>query len=94
MELTKKFGYFCDTQHFKIITRIVTVRGVLKTKILKWLAIPFSSGPRFVRTLHHDHPSRVALHSIAHSFTELDKAVECDQFHWFSVILISLLSAL
>ena len=35
MELTKKFSYFRDTQHFKIITRIVTVRGVLKAKILK-----------------------------------------------------------
>ena len=31
-----------------------TVYGVLKARILKWLAIPFSSGPRFVRTLHHD----------------------------------------
>ena len=30
------------------------VYGVLKARILKWLAIPFSSGPRFVRTLHHD----------------------------------------
>ena len=29
-----------------------TVHGVLKTKILKWFAIPFSSGPHFVRTLH------------------------------------------
>ena len=31
-----------------------TVLGVLKARILKWFAIPFSSGPRFVRTLHHD----------------------------------------
>ena len=31
-----------------------TVHGVLKARILKWFAIPFSSGPRFVRTLHHD----------------------------------------
>ena len=30
-----------------------TVHGVLKARILKWFAIPFSSGPRFVRT-HHD----------------------------------------
>ena len=30
-----------------------------------------SSGPRFVKTLHYDHPSWVALHSMAHSFTEL-----------------------
>ena len=31
-----------------------TVHGVLKATILKWLAIPFSSGPCFVRTLHYD----------------------------------------
>ena len=31
-----------------------TVHGVLKTRILKWFAISFSSGPHFVRTLHHD----------------------------------------
>ena len=31
-----------------------TVHGVLKARILKWFAIPFSSGPRFVRTLHHN----------------------------------------
>ena len=31
-----------------------TVHGVLKARILKWPNIPFSSGPRFVRTLHHD----------------------------------------
>ena len=30
------------------------VHGVMKARILKWFAIPFSSGPRFVRTLHHD----------------------------------------
>ena len=28
--------------------------GVLKARILKWFAFPFSIGPRFVRTLHHD----------------------------------------
>ena len=27
-----------------------TVHGVLKARMLKWFAIPFSSGPRFVRT--------------------------------------------
>ena len=31
-----------------------TVYGVLKAGILKWSAIPFSSGPHFARTLHHD----------------------------------------
>ena len=31
-----------------------TAHGVLKARILKWFAIPFSSGPHSVRTLHHD----------------------------------------
>ena len=31
-----------------------TIHGVLKARTLKGFAIPFSSGPRFVRTLHHD----------------------------------------
>ena len=31
-----------------------TFHGVLKARILKWFVIPFSSGPRFVRTLRHD----------------------------------------
>ena len=52
-----------------------TVHGVLKARILKWFAIPFSSGPCFVRTLHHDPSTRLALHSMAHNFIELDKAV-------------------
>ena len=30
------------------------VHGVLKSRILKWFAIPFFSGPRFVRTVYHD----------------------------------------
>ena len=72
-----------------------TVHEVLKARILKWFAIPFSSGPHFVRAFHHDPSSLVALHRMAHSFTELDKAV----FHvirlvsflslWFSVCLPS-----
>ena len=49
------------------------VHGVLKTRMLKWFAIPFSSGQHFVRTPHH--PSWVALHGMPHSFTELDKTV-------------------
>ena len=31
-----------------------SVHGVLKARILKWFAIPLSSGPHFVRTLHND----------------------------------------
>ena len=30
-----------------------TVHGVLKARILKWFAIPFSSGPHFVRILQY-----------------------------------------
>ena len=41
-----------------------TVHGVLKARILKWFAIPFSSGLHSVRPLHHDRPSWVAPHSI------------------------------
>ena len=33
-----------------------TVHGVLKARILKWFAIPFSSGPHSFRPLHHDPP--------------------------------------
>ena len=56
-----------------------TVHGVLKARILKWFVSPFSSGPHFVRTLHSmglhmTHLSWVALHGMAHSFIQLDKA--------------------
>ena len=33
-----------------------SVRGVLKARILKWFAIPFSSGPHSVKSLHRDPP--------------------------------------
>ena len=39
------------------------VHGVLKARILTWFAIPFSSGPYFVRTLHHDLSALGELHS-------------------------------
>ena len=52
-----------------------TVHGVLKARILRWFAIPFSSGPHFVRTLQHDMSVLGGLHSMGHSFIELDKAV-------------------
>ena len=45
-------GEFIFQQH--IFLPFHTVHGVLKARILKWFAIPFSSGPLFVRTLHHD----------------------------------------
>ena len=39
-----------------LIVTFHTVHGVLKAGILKWFAIPFSSGPHSVRPLHHDPP--------------------------------------
>ena len=56
-----------------VIKSFHTVHGVLKARMLKWFAISFSSGPCFVST--KTRPSRVALHSMAHSFIALDKLV-------------------
>ena len=39
---------------FVLIHTVHTVHGVLKVRILKLFAIPFSSVPHFVRLLHHD----------------------------------------
>ena len=39
---------------YLIILPFHTVHGVLKARILKWFAIPFSSGPHSVRPLHRD----------------------------------------
>ena len=52
-----------------------TTHGVLKERILKWFAIPSSSGPHFVRTCNYDPSVLVALHSIAYSFTGLCKTL-------------------
>ena len=60
---------------YPIILPFHTVHGVLKARMLKWFAIPFSSGPRFVRTACMTCLSWVALHGMAHSFIELEKAV-------------------
>ena len=37
---------------YPIILPFHTVHGVLKARILKWFAIPFSSGPHSIRCLH------------------------------------------
>ena len=52
-----------------------TVHGVLKARMLKWFAIPFSSGPCFTRTRHHDPSILGGPICMAHSFIELDKVV-------------------
>ena len=52
-----------------------TIHGVLKAQILKWFAILFSSGPHLSELSTMTCQSWVALHGMAHSFFELDKAV-------------------
>ena len=76
---------------YPIILPFHTVQEVLKARILKWFAIPFSSGPHSVRALHHDPsvlggPTRHGLVSL--SYTRLwslwsDWLVFCD--YGFSV---------
>ena len=72
-----------------------TVHGVLKARILKWFAIPFSSGPCLSKLSTMTRLYWVALHSMAHSFIELDKAVVhvirlvSFLWFWFSVCLPS-----
>ena len=41
---------------YSIILPFHTVHGILKARILKWLAIPFSSEPHSVTPLHYDPP--------------------------------------
>ena len=75
---------------YPIILPFHTFHGVLKARILKWFAIPFSNGPHFVRTLHYD------LFILGGpSFIELDKAMAhvtrlvSFLWSWFSVCLSS-----
>ena len=51
-------GEFLSGRTFRCPTLLPfhTVHGVLKARILKWFAIPFSSGPHSVTPLHHDPP--------------------------------------
>ena len=58
-----------------------TVHGILKARILKWLVIPFSSGPHFVRTLHHDPPVLGGPAQHGSYFIELDKAETVEQLY-------------
>ena len=68
--------------------------GFLMARILKWFAIPFSSGPRFIRTLHRNPSILGALRGMAHGFIELDKAVVHVISLISSVIVVFILSAL
>ena len=59
---TKRPGEFLF--QYPIILPFHTVHGILKERILKWFAIPFSSEPHSVRLLHHD-PTRHGLVSLS-----------------------------
>ena len=59
---------------YPIILPFHTVHGVLKARILKWFATPFSSGPYSVKPLHHE-PSVLAGPTRHGLVIELDKAV-------------------
>ena len=59
-----------------------TVHGIFKIRILKRFANPFSNGPRFVRTLHHDPSimggtSSVHFSSVAQSCPTLCNPMNC-----------------
>ena len=40
--------------YLRFVILSYTVPEVLKARILKWFAIPFSSGPHSIRPLHHN----------------------------------------
>ena len=58
-----------------VILPFHAVPGVLKARILKWFAVPFSSGWHSVRPLHNDPSVLGGPTGMAHSFIELDKTV-------------------
>ena len=72
-----------------------TIHGVLKARILKCFALPFSSGLHFVRTLHHD-PSILGgppRHGSKFHWVR-QGCGPCDQIGQFSVTVMFSLSAL
>ena len=80
------FCFFLFCFFFVLFLPFHIVHGVLKTRILKWFAIPFVSGPCFVRTLHH----HLGWRDMAYiTFVELNKAVNacfCVMCFFFSMI--------
>ena len=75
---------------YPIIFSFNTVHGILKARIQKWFAIPFSSGPHSVRPLHHDPP--VLGGPTRHGLVSLSQTrlwSQCDQIDQFSVSMVS-----
>ena len=80
--------------HCPIFSPFHTVHGVLKARILKRFAIPFSSGPCFVRTLHFD-PSILDCPYTTWLIVSLSWTRLWSMWSvWFSVIVVFILSAL
>ena len=69
-----------------------TVHGVLKARMLKLFAIPFSSGWHFVRTLHHD-LSVLGGHAWHGSYWVRQGCDPCSHFASLSVTVVFILSA-
>ena len=65
-----EFIYQCP-----IILPFHTVHGVLRARMLKWLPFPCPVDHSLSDLSTMTCPSWVALHGMAHSFTELDKSV-------------------
>ena len=74
---------------YPFILHFHTVHGVLKARILKLFAIPFSSGPHSVIPLHHD-PAILGCSSW-HGLVSLSRQScrQCDQIDLFSLIMVS-----
>ena len=70
---TYRTGEFISQCH--IYFPFHTVHGVLKARILTFLPFPSPVDHVLPELSTMTHPSRVALHCMAHSFIELDKAV-------------------
>ena len=68
--------------HLSVSSIFLPFHGVPKARILKWFASPSPVDHDFSELSTMTHPSWVALHSMAHSFIELDKAVVLCRKEW------------
>ena len=85
MSLSKVLELVMDREAWR-----AAVHGVLKAGTLKWLPFPSPRDHVLSELSTTTHPSWVALHGMAHSFNELDKAV----VHMIRQIVVFSLSAL
>ena len=72
-----------------------TVHGIIKARTLKWFAIPFSSGPCFFLTLHHDWSIFGGPTFRAYELHWVRQGCNpCGQFGSLPVLVVFILSAL